>query len=51
MPEVIAMLPISFDAQILSVPDQDAAYVIVPLDIRCLYGRGRLPVRATLDAR
>ena len=43
------MLPISFDAQILSAPDQDAAYVIVPLNIRCLYGRGRLPVRATFD--
>ena len=27
----------------------DAGYVIVPIDIRAVYGKGRLAVRATFD--
>ena len=38
-----------FDAIIQKAPDQDAAYVAVPVDIRATYGKGRLPVHATFD--
>ena len=43
------MEPFAFDAVIQKVPDQDAAYVIVPLDIRKAFGKGRLAVQATFD--
>jgi hypothetical protein len=38
-----------FDAVIKKVPDMDGAYVEVPLDIKAVFGKGRLPVRATFD--
>jgi len=36
-----------FDAKIEKVPDQDGAYVAVPIDIKAIYGKGRLKVHAT----
>jgi len=38
-----------FDAIIRKVPDQDGAYVAVPLNIKVVFGKGRLPVHATFD--
>ena len=38
-----------FDAVIQKVPDQDAAYVIFPGDIRALFGKGRVKARAEFD--
>ena len=38
-----------FDAVLLQSPGLDAAYVEVPVDIRAVYGRGRLAVHATFD--
>ncbi len=38
-----------FDAVILRSGDMDAAYVEVPFDVKALFGRGRLAVRATFD--
>ena len=38
-----------FEAEIRKVPDQDGAYVAVPLDIKTKFGKGRLPVHATFD--
>ncbi len=38
-----------FNAVLLRNGDMDAAYVVVPVDIRAVYGRGRLAVRATFD--
>ena len=39
----------AFDAVLLKNPDMDAAYLIVPVDIRRESGRGRLKVNALLD--
>ena len=39
----------SFTAVLLQRGDMDAAYVIVPVDIRAVYGKGRLAVHATFD--
>ena len=41
--------PLEFDAVILQNEGMDAAYVEVPLDIRAMFGKGRLPVHATFD--
>lgn len=38
-----------FTATILQNGDMDAAYVVVPIDIRKEYGVGRLKVEATFD--
>jgi len=38
-----------FDAIIQKVPDQDGAYIAVPIDIKSEFGKGRLPVYATFD--
>ena len=38
-----------FIATILQNGDMDAAYVVVPIDIRKEYGVGRLKVEATFD--
>ena len=38
-----------FEAEIMKVPDQDGAYVVVPFDIKSMFGKGRLPVYATFD--
>ena len=38
-----------FEAVIQKVPDQDAAYIPVPLDIKTVFGKGRLKVHATFD--
>ncbi len=39
----------SFEATIEKNPEMDAAYVLVPLDIRAAFGKGRLSVRASFD--
>ncbi len=39
----------TFDTVIEKVPDMDGAYVAVPFDIREVFGRGRVKVRATFD--
>lgn len=39
----------SFDAIIEKVSDQDGAYVAVPIDIKQVFGKGRLKVHATFD--
>ncbi|MBR6407230.1 MAG: DUF1905 domain-containing protein [Clostridia bacterium] len=39
----------TFDAVIQKAPDQDAAYVVFPHDIRREFGRGRIKVRAAFD--
>lgn len=41
--------PFEFDAVILQNEDMDAAYVEVPVDIKTLFGKGRLAVHATFD--
>lgn len=38
-----------FTATIIRNGDMDAAYIIVPVDIRKEYGKGRLKVEATFD--
>ena len=38
-----------FTATIIQNGDMDAAYIIVPIDIRKEYGKGRLKVEATFD--
>lgn len=39
-----------FTARIERSGDMDAAYVVVPVDIRAVYGVGRLKVEATFDS-
>ena len=39
----------AFTAEIMKVPDMDGAYVALPLDVRAVFGRGRVAVRATFD--
>ena len=38
-----------FDAVIQKVPDINGAYVACPLDVRQVFGKGRVKVRATFD--
>ena len=38
-----------FEAVIHKVPDQDAAYIAVPFDIKEEFGKGRVKVHATFD--
>jgi len=38
-----------FDAIIQKVPDQDAAFIAVPFDIKMEFGKGRVKVCATFD--
>lgn len=38
-----------FTARIERSGDMDAAYAVVPVDIRNVYGKGRLKVEATFD--
>jgi len=38
-----------YDTIIQKVPDQDAAYIIFPYDIRTEFGKGRVKVHATFD--
>ena len=38
-----------FEAVLQKVPDQDAAYVVFPYDIRAEFGKGRVKVHATFD--
>ncbi len=42
-------MTLSFKATILRNGEMDAAYIIVPYDIRQLFGKGRLQVNATFD--
>ncbi|MDR0767145.1 MAG: DUF1905 domain-containing protein [Methanosarcinales archaeon] len=39
----------TFEAEIKKVPDIDGAYVEIPFDIKKLFGKGRLKVRAEFD--
>ena len=39
----------SFSAVIQQNEDMDAAYIIVPIDIRAEFGKGRLKVHAQID--
>ena len=39
----------AFDALIEKVPDQDGAYIAVPIDIKTEFGKGRVKVHATFD--
>ena len=39
----------TFSAVIQKNPDQDAAFIAVPFDIKKEFGRGRVAVRATFD--
>ncbi|MDR2944527.1 MAG: DUF1905 domain-containing protein [Methanosarcinales archaeon] len=41
---------IEFDAEIHKVPDLDGAYVEIPFDIRAVFGKGRVKVRAVFDS-
>ena len=38
-----------FDAVIRGAEDMDAAYVEIPFDVKAVYGRGRVAVRAEFD--
>lgn len=38
-----------FDAVIQKVPDIDGAYVEIPLDVRVVFGKGRVKVSASFD--
>lgn len=38
-----------FTAALLQNEGMDAAYVVVPVDIKAVYGKGRLAVHATFD--
>ena len=38
-----------FDAVIQKTDDQDAAFIAVPVNIKSVYGKGRLKVHATFD--
>lgn len=38
-----------FKAPLIQSEGMDAAYVVVPLDIRQVFGKGRLKVEATFD--
>jgi len=38
-----------FDAVIIKNPDMDAAYIEIPFDVKEVFGKGRVPVRATFD--
>lgn len=40
---------LQFKATIVQNGDMDAAYIVVPVDIRKAYGKGRLKVEATFD--
>ena len=42
-------MELTFRATILQNGDMDAAYIIVPYDIKALFGKGRLLVHATFD--
>ena len=39
----------TFDAILQKAPDQDAAYVVFPYDIRREFGKGRIKVNAEFD--
>lgn len=39
----------TFKATIKKVPDQDAAYIAIPFDIKKAFGKARVPVHATFD--
>jgi len=38
-----------FEAQIIKVPDMDAAYIEIPFDVKAEFGKGRVKVHATFD--
>lgn len=39
----------AFTAIIQKVPDMDGAYVAFPYDVKAIFGRGRVKVRASFD--
>ncbi|MGI5950157.1 DUF1905 domain-containing protein [Peptoniphilus sp.] len=42
-------MELKFKAKIIQNGDMDAAYIIVPYNIKEIYGKGRLLVHATFD--
>lgn len=38
-----------FKAEIIKVPDMDAAYIEIPFDVKAEFGKGRVPVTATFN--
>jgi hypothetical protein len=38
-----------FDAEIQKSPDQDAAFIVFPHNIKTEFGKGHLPIHATFD--
>lgn len=38
-----------FEAELKKVPDIDGAYVEIPFDVKAVFGKGRVGVRATFD--
>ncbi len=38
-----------FDAEIKKAPGLDGAYVEIPLDVKAIFGKGRVSVHATFD--
>jgi len=42
-------IKLSFKATIIRNGDMDAAYIVVPYDIKAIYGTGRLLANATFD--
>ena len=49
MSKVIDSKTYEFEAIIQKSPDQEAAYIAVPFDIKAEFGKGRLKVHATFD--
>ena len=41
----------TFKAIIQKAPDQDAAYIAMPFDIKAVFGKGRVKVHATFDGQ
>ena len=45
------MILYKFEAIIQKVPDQDGAYIAVPINIKAVFGKGRIKVHATFDGQ
>lgn len=41
--------PYEFEAVIRKIEDIDGAYIEIPFDVKSEFGKGRLPVNATVD--
>jgi len=47
--EVLMSKTYEFDAVIIKNPDMDAAYIEIPFDVKEVFGKARVPVRASFD--